>query len=779
MEKKFKGTPVKIILKLTLIVSVFGVSIPQTKAAQRADPLTVEDALDSHSFAELSPLAYSPNGVWIAYAVAENKRIQKTPSDDAYARTGVPQRANSDEIWISNCETGEKRNLTEDQGSNWDPVWSPDGRYLAFLSDRDGQARLWMWNSTTDKVRRISGVAVRASALSRGIEWTGDSKHILITTIPQQMTLAEYVDRVSAHSVERPESSAVPRSTVTLYSAGDGAPSLPAGNLDAEYLADLALVDVASGDARAIVRGRKIGWHSLSPDGSRVAFASPTGFKEPGSFMRVYDLATVDVASAQEHVVASGVLLDDVFSWSPDGSFLSFGAYGGDELNYSYSVVPVVGGPAQRIQLPHDLVCCRMRQPMWGPEGRLFYFLWEGALWRASVSDGRAKEVSRIAGRSIEYRISRSDGQLWTIDGGKSTVVLTHDDEGKQDGFYKVDLTTGRSTVLLERAQCYRCKWRVTDLGSYLTGVSPDQKHVAYISEDAQHAPDLWESDADFRNPHQLTHMNPQFERYKMGRSRIVDWLSDDGERLHGALLLPSDYEPGNKYPLIVWVYPARLSDWVNQFGLGQFPGPFNMQLFATRGYAVLLPDVHEHFAEPLASLASSALPGVNKLIEMGIADPQRLAVMGHSAGGNSVLALLVQTTEFKAAMVAAGSADLTALYGEMDQDGTSGHSGGVDRMLGGTPWQRPLSYVQNSPVYYLDKVETPLLLVFGSADNGGSSLLSDEVFVGMRRLGKRIEYAKYQGEGHVPQDWGYANQFDLCQRVLAWLDTYLGKKAN
>ncbi|MGA8552902.1 MAG: prolyl oligopeptidase family serine peptidase [Candidatus Acidiferrales bacterium] len=274
----------------------------------------------------------------------------------------------------------------------------------------------------------------------------------------------------------------------------------------------------------------------------------------------------------------------------------------------------------------------------------------------------------------------------------------------------------------------------MTDLGSYLAGVSPDQKHVAYISEDAQHAPELWASDADFRNPHQLTHMNPQFERYKMGRSRIVDWLSDDGERLHGA---------------------------------------------ATRGYAVLLPDVHEHFAEPLASLASSVLPGVNKLIEMGIADPQRLAVMGHSAGGNSVLALLVQTTEFKAAMVAAGSADLTALYGEMDQDGTSGHSGGVGRMLGGTPWQRPLSYVQNSPVYYLDRVETPLLLVFGSADNGGSSLLSDEVFVGMRRLGKRIEYAKYLGEGHVPQDWGYANQFDLCQRVLAWLDTYLGKKAN
>lgn len=95
----------KIILKLMLIVSVFGISIPETKAAQRADPLTVEDALDSHSFAELSPLAYSPNGLWIAYAVADNKRIQKTPSDDAYARTGVPQRANSDEIWISNCET--------------------------------------------------------------------------------------------------------------------------------------------------------------------------------------------------------------------------------------------------------------------------------------------------------------------------------------------------------------------------------------------------------------------------------------------------------------------------------------------------------------------------------------------------------------------------------------------------------------------------------------------------------------------------------------------------
>src|SRR6202030_2093517 len=120
------------------------------------------------------------------------------------------------------------------------------------------------------------------------------------------------------------------------------------------------------------------------------------------------------------------------------------------------------------------------------------------------------------------------------------------------------------------------------------------------------------------------------------------------------------------RYPLIVWIYGgATLSDRLDRFGLAG-PGPLNLQLLATRGYAVLMPDAPQHLGTPMLDLAKSILPGVNKCIELGIADPSRLGVMGHSYGGYSTLALLVQTKRFRAAVEADGFGDLTGFYGEM-----------------------------------------------------------------------------------------------------------------
>jgi Tol biopolymer transport system component len=112
-------------------------------------------------------------------------------------------------------------------------------------------------------------------------------------------------------------------------------------NLDAQYLRDLVLVDVMTGKTSTILHGHKIGWHSLSPDGRRVACAIPTKFEEPGSFQRLYDLVTVNLATMQDQVLATDILLDDMFSWSPDGSLLAYGAYEANRRSYDYSVVSV------------------------------------------------------------------------------------------------------------------------------------------------------------------------------------------------------------------------------------------------------------------------------------------------------------------------------------------------------------------------------------------------------------------------------------------------------
>lgn len=411
------------------------------------------------------------------------------------------------------------------------------------------------------------------------------------------------------------------------------------------------------------------------------------------------------------------------------------------------------------------------KPPLWDGTNDI-YFINNGALWRASVADGKAAEVGSVRDRRITKLIASSADRLWTTKGGTSTVVVTRDDFEKQDGFYEVDLKTGGGPKLLEQGQCYTCSGVVPPFA-----VTADGRQVMYFTEDDRNDEDLWIGDAMFRSPRRLTRLNPGFDPAKMGTTRLIGWLGDDGERLHGALLLPPDYEEGKRYPLIVWVYGGELlSNQLHEFGMAG-SGPFNMQLFATRGYAVLLPDAPQHRGTPMADLAKAVLPGVNKVVEMGIADPDGLGIAGHSYGGYSVLSLAVQTTRFKAAVEMDGPGDLVGAYGAMNKNGTAFETSVEEEgqgLMGGTPWQVRDKYIENSPFFYLDNLTTPLLIVHGTQDTAVAPFLGDQLFVGLRRLGKEVEYAKYDGEGHSPLEWSRANQRDLCNRVIAWFDKYL-----
>jgi dipeptidyl aminopeptidase/acylaminoacyl peptidase len=178
-----------------------------------------------------------------------------------------------------------------------------------------------------------------------------------------------------------------------------------------------------------------------------------------------------------------------------------------------------------------------------------------------------------------------------------------------------------------------------------------------------------------------------------------------------------------------------------------------------------------------MPDLAKTVLPGVNKVITMGIADPDRIGLMGISYGGYSTVALLSQTRRFKAAIEVAGFADLIGAYGAMDRDGTAYLASVLEKgqgRMGATPWQAWGKYTENSPVRHFDNIRTPLLMIHGAEDQAVASFLADQIFVGLRRLGQAVEYAKYMAEGHSPTDWSYADQIDCYKRMIAWFDTYL-----
>ena len=174
-----------------------------------------------------------------------------------------------------------------------------------------------------------------------------------------------------------------------------------------------------------------------------------------------------------------------------------------------------------------------------------------------------------------------------------------------------------------------------------------------------------------------------------------------------------------------------------------------------------------------MQDLAKTVLPAVDKTIDMGIADSKRLGVMGISYGGYSTLALLVQTIRFKAAVMDVGFGNLSSMYGVMFKSGIANGvpwaEEGQGRM-GGPPWQLPERYVQNSPIFFLDKVQTPLLINQGGMDT--SPFHSDEIFVGLRRLEKKVMYVRYENEGHGIEYYG--NRIDYWNRLIEWFGLHL-----
>jgi dipeptidyl aminopeptidase/acylaminoacyl peptidase len=188
----------------------------------------------------------------------------------------------------------------------------------------------------------------------------------------------------------------------------------------------------------------------------------------------------------------------------------------------------------------------------------------------------------------------------------------------------------------------------------------------------------------------------------------------------------------------------------------------------------VLAPDIPVNVGSPMQDLLKGVMPAIDKVIELGIADPDRLGVTGQSNGGYSTLSLIVQTNRFKAAVMNAGFGDLTGFYGAMRPDGGGSWHPWLEQLggaMGVPPWENPQRYIQNSPIYYLDRITRPLVIQAGG-DDASIVPFSDQVFVALKRLNKKVVYLRYGSEGHLLEL--SPNKIDYWTRVFKFWDEHL-----
>ncbi|MHC9083726.1 S9 family peptidase [Luteimonas sp. RIT-PG2_3] len=751
----------------------------RTAPAALQAPLPLEVATQMNAHNGRSPIELSPDGQWVAHTFSGAETVARDTA--MYTASGFPLAEGNARMHavVTHTRTGEMIRLGSDDSASWGAVWAPDGRRVAFYSDAGGEAGLWIWDMATRTARRFPGIVVRPFFGFETVRWMADSRRLVSKVLPEGMRAAEANGAaLQPEGDNRFRPVGANEASVFVLSSRPPPPTVqtarpPAALAIDPLAAELAVLDVDAGTILRVGAYSAIRYYAISPDQRHLAYTVVAGF-EPNSQQPLYDLMLYSFSSGTPRKLAAGVKLAYglEWSWSPDSRRLAYIA-SGLRADGAIVVVSLEDGKARRLELgdaPGFDNGNGILPPCWDAQSEHLYTVGkDGKLWRTPLDAGRAVLAGDIEGQRItEIVTSRRRSGVWARDG--RIWVLARAKEGAQSGLYGIDPATGQvEPGLVEQARQYTTYFNLD--------VSEASGEIAYVASDQQRPFDVWLFDPVSGKTRQATHLNPGLERYHLGQARVIEWSGADGRRLRGALLLPPGYQQGDRLPLVVWVYGgANGSESVDSFGLWGKMETFNMHVLATRGYAILYPDAPVDVGTPMKDIVDAVMPSLDAAVQQGYADPDRIAVMGQSYGSYSALALIGHSNRFKAAVLtgAVVHPDLVAGYLEMSPQGMANNIGYYEQgqgSMGGSPWQYRERYLDNSPVFLFDRIETPVLIGQGSQDS--RLFASDAIFVGLQRLGKEVEYRIYEGESHVISR--RPNVIDFWQRRIDFLDKHLG----
>lgn len=521
---------------------------------------------------------------------------------------------------------------------------------------------------------------------------------------------------------------------VEVADRGDGAIALGSSNLPyrkasswGEDGTDYYLVDVQTGKATRVIEflagGGFGGGARLSPTGRWVTWYNAN---ERQWF-------ALDTRSRQSRVISSGVphpLFDELHdSPSLPGSYGTAGWTTGDDLFLVYDA--------------HDI---------WALDP-------SGKRQARSITEGQGRR------ENLRFRYVRLDPEERAIDPSKDITLSAFHLWNKQDGFYR-DRVSGEAlpAKLVMAPKSFGQPRKAERTGTLLV-----------TRADFTEFPDLYVTDASFGNFAKLTDANPQQQGYAWGTAELASWRSGDGEVLQGVLYKPEGFDPSKKYPMMVYFY-ERLSDNLHNYVIpAAGSSSINTSFYVSRGYLVFTPDIPYRVGYPGESAYKAVIPGVLELVDQGFVDEKKIGVQGHSWGGYQIAYLVTKTNIFRAAEAGAPVANMISAYGGI-RWGT-----GMSRQfqyektqsrIGGTLWQAPLHFIENSPIFWADKVQTPLLMMHNDQDGAVPWEQGIEYFVALRRLNKPVWMLNYNGEDHGLRQ--AQNRHDWTIRLQQFFDHYL-----
>lgn len=723
-------------------------------------------------------------------------------------------------LWVWNRLTGRRRLVSRDavafsvQQRNTPRdqpyVWL-DSRRILFTAlsktPEPGLASVYQYMSSQTPLlateawqRYISGAQPTASVLD-DLKDPGPSPGadlVLVDLAGQQRVVARNIDTVLWQPSPAADAVALTRAIRTRVRPSERLQGLLA-------VAGLWRTEVVSLDGRRIVGMGSHGGHrviqgslSWSPDGKTLAYlgyATPRGVA-PTLYLLNVGTGQVRAVPVGAFGGAPGALrenpgfADQRPIWTARGKLLVRG-------------VPVTGGARSDVSEGNEqqwwlisqdgagtCVTCRMPavpSSLWAETGRRYFFgLAGGKLWRIDVSSGQVEDITERFHSPVQDVISppRLSGIPYTT-GNRSLNCQTYKAAIFQLSLhgalksYVVDLNTGGIMPIPPAPQGARLVW--ADAGAnFLIYVRNDQSGLS-----------LWRRSVHTGRTELLFSGNTFLRGIVAARLAHFPYTSLDGRKLQAWLLLPPRYQAGERYPTITVVYPTysysapEIPETLELQTAVSSVWEFNMQIAAAHGYAVLFPSIPLTEADrPVVGIKvfNDVMPAVEAAVVRGFADPGRLAVWGTSYGGEAVFDLISRTDRFRAAIASNGLSDLISAYGALDaryryDDRAQTYVGGDEILesgemnLGGPPWEQWLRYIDNSPIFSIRHIHTPVLMTTGDLDPVPMEQ-SEELFRALVRLNRPVRLVRYWGEGHGLDN--PANIRNYWRQIFSWLQTYL-----
>jgi dipeptidyl aminopeptidase/acylaminoacyl peptidase len=735
----------------TALAVVAALSAPR---GQPLEPISAEDILNVRTAAVLD---LADDGGRVAIAV---RRIADNATTD-HRRFGDPTYVAPSmvELLVIDTATGVTDRVGRGLLNVRRAAWTPDGSRLAILTageTPDGLPTTTIW--TYDAARKVLAEVprrpnVRVASTSE-LAWTPDGARLFVA-------LRDLADDQASQAAFK----ALVSGPIVVQS------SKPFLDWDALRRSDrrrtLAEIDPATGAATTIVSAASITSYQLSRDGSFAAWLEDKTEKTSYDVIFGTDNAVrlQNQGGQAKTVVEAGTLKTTTPRWSDDGRALAWAEKGevfvqriDEEKPRSITPKPQkesAPSTASATGATTDEDAESFSVVSFSRDGSKLLLTSRKGWYVASVADGTRDRVLVLDDKN-EDRNPKLTAVDWTPDG--SAILVQYGEPDRWDrGLSRLDLGTKTLASLARDGGVYQG-----------LRMARDGRTIVFQKSDGTRPAELYAADASFTNVRKLTDLNPWMAAKALPASELVSYRDADGKVLYGVLRYPVGYEKGQKYPTVFEIYETFFDNGFNG----------RAAMLAGQGYAVFHPSVNLVVGRPGESWAKGVTAAANRLIDMGVADPDRLGVHGTSYGGYATVLLLTETDRFKAAINISGKVNMVSFYTDSERLGvrnTHAPEKSQDR-IGGTLWEFPERYIEHSAIFRLDRIKTPLLTISGDQDPNVPANQSRELYYALRRLGKDVEWVRYVNGGHRPPN-SVAESIDFERRILAWYDKYLKPK--